>query len=216
MRSEASIAHGAGVVAVASPVASVLELRLNDALSKRSKGDVLGLVSFGTAGALWRYYRPGQWLVAAKICDEHGTVLVPDPNWTMALISAIPGAQPATFIGVNDAVRTPGAKRALHEATGANAADMESHVVARVALAHGLPFAVARVVLDPFDTRVPDAAMAGLLEDGSTHVMPVLRALMKAPRDILPLAKLAWNARTAHRSLKVGRKAIGVRMSFPE
>lgn len=216
MRSEASIAHGAGVVAVASPVASVLERRLNEAIAKRAKSDVLGIVSFGTAGSLWRYYQPGQWLVAAKLLDPNGAALVPDANWTMALISAIPGAQPTTLIGVDSAVRTPAAKRALNEATGANAVDMESHVVARVAMAHGLPFAVARVVLDPFDTWVPDAAMAGLLEDGSTRAMPVLQALMHAPRDIVPLAKLAWNARTAHRSLRVGRKAIGVRMSFPE
>jgi hypothetical protein len=216
MRSEAAIAQGAGVVSVASPDASVLERRLSEAIAKRSRDNVLGIVSFGMAGGLWRYYRPGQWLVAGKLIDPEGVVLVPDPDWTMALISALPGAQPTTLVASHTAVRTPTEKRALHEATGANAVDMESHVVARVARAHNLPFAVARVVLDPFDATVPDAAMAGLLEDGSTDVMPVIAALMRAPRELFPLLKLAAHARRAHRALAAGRKALGVRMSFPE
>jgi len=47
------------------------------------------------------------------------------------------------------------AKRALYLKTGALAVDMESHIVAGVAAAHGLPVAAIRVITDPALRAVP-------------------------------------------------------------
>jgi len=216
MRSEAHIAHGAGVISVASPIAHILESRLNALLDQRGEDAVLGIISFGTAGSLWRYYRPGQWLVAPKLIGPNQTVLEPDLAWSMALVAALPGAQPTTLVASEEPLRDGAQKRALHALSGANAVDMESHVVARVAKERNLPFAVARVVLDPLDSRIPDAALAGLLEDGSTAILPVLNSLMKTPRDLVPLVRLALWSRVAHQALRLGRRALGARMAFPD
>ena len=80
------------------------------------------------------------------------------------------------LIGGADLVRSPasiGRWRApqksgrCHQATGAAAADMESHVVARLAAELGLPFAVLRVIADPAEREVPPAALAGMRADGA-------------------------------------------------
>ena len=47
----------------------------------------------------------------------------------------------------------------MFDKTGAFAADMESHVVARIANERQLPFAVLRVIADPANQRLPPAAI---------------------------------------------------------
>jgi hypothetical protein len=77
---------------------------------------------------------------------------------------------------------------------------MESHIAAEVAAEQGLPFAVLRVVADPARRRVPQSALCGLLPDGRTNVLAVLRALLRRPAEITDLLHVAldvWAARLA-------------------
>ncbi len=59
------------------------------------------------------------------------------------------------------------AKRALVRG-GAIAVDMESHIAARVAAAHGLPFAILRVVSDRVDDEMPPAVLVSMGPKGTT------------------------------------------------
>ena len=56
-------------------------------------------------------------------------------------------------MGVNSVVSDPADKHKLHTFTRAVAVDMESHLVARVADAHGLAFAAVRVISIPRTER---------------------------------------------------------------
>lgn len=86
---------------------------------------------------------------------------------------------------------------------------MESHIAASVAASHGLPFAVLRVVSDPAGQRIPQAALAGMREDGSTDAMGVLRALMQTPGDLFDLPGVAFNAYVAKAALVRARRDLG-------
>ena len=63
--------------------------------------------------------------------------------------------------GVDRPLMRPAEKLALLAQTHARAADMESHVVARVAAAAGVPFVVIRAISDPSNRALPRAAVVG-------------------------------------------------------
>jgi len=108
--------------------------------------------------------------------------------------------------GIDNAVTTPADKRALHIATRAAVADMESHVAARFAAARNLPFAAFRVVADPAERHVPPAALAGIGKTGCVTVGPVLRSLARAPGQFPHLVKTAFDANAAFLALFRGRQ----------
>jgi hypothetical protein len=120
------------------------------------------------------------------------------------------------LLGVRAVVANPADKRALFLSTGAIAVDMESHVVARTAAAHGLPMAAIRVITDPAKRAIPSTALAAMRPDGTIDVLAVLRSLMKKPRDLGGLMRSALDARAACATLRHGRKLLGPGLGLPE
>ena len=105
-------------------------------------------------------------------------------------------------------VRTVAHKRALF-AQGGAAVDMESHVVARVATAQGLPFAIARCISDPAGRTLPPAIAVAMRPDGGVDVGAVLRSLVAEPAQIAALLATGMGFARAMRSLERGAVAIG-------
>ena len=108
------------------------------------------------------------------------------------------------------------AKAALHNATGALAVDMESHIAARFASAHGLPFVVLRVISDGADRDLPKAALAAMRTDGGMDVAAVLRALVHDPHQLRALIRTGQEAEVAFQALALlgrhnllGRPRVG-------
>ncbi len=162
--------------------------------------DCRGLISFGMAGALRGDLRPGACLVGREV--THGNGRYPsDEAWTARLKSRLVRAEIVSFAGVDRPVVTPAQKRALFAETGAAAADMESHLAARTAAKHNLPFAILRVVADPEGRGLPPAALAGMRADGTTDAGAVLRSLGGNPGQFLQLARVATDACRAYVAL---------------
>src|SRR5712664_609834 len=111
-----------------------------DRLAARTRG----IISIGIAGALAPGLRPGSWIVANAVFDD-GESVPTDPAWTGRLAGRLPGAARGLLLGANAMVAEATQKAALHRTTGAVAVDMESHIAARVARRHRLPFAAVRV-----------------------------------------------------------------------
>ena len=78
---------------------------------------------------------------------------------------------------------------------------MESHIVARVAAAHALPYAVFRIISDTAAHTLPPAARVPLNEDGSVDLPAVLLALAKNPAQLPTLIRTARDADRALRTL---------------
>src|SRR5262249_62189756 len=94
-------------------------------------------------------------------------------------------------VGANNVIASPEEKIQLHDETGAAAVDMESHIAAEVAAAHGIPFAACRVILDSAHRKLPPAATLGLRGDGSPDVPAAPRWVLQQPRPLPNLIRLA-------------------------
>jgi Phosphorylase superfamily len=107
-----------------------------------------------------------------------------DPLWSRKLAEMIPDARHGPIMGVNSVVSDPADKRKLHTFTRAVAVDMESHLVARLADAHGLAFAAVRVIIDPAHRAVPPAALLAMAPGGSTDVSAMLWEILARPSNL--------------------------------
>jgi hopanoid-associated phosphorylase len=208
---EAQIAAGAGVAVVCGGGDA---RRTAAALAKAIAAGASGVISFGTAGGLAPELRPGDRLVAdAVLANEKRWPS--DPAWTAKLVTALPGAARGAIASVDLPVASAEAKRELYERTGALAVDMESYVAARLSEAHGLPFAVFRVIVDPAQRSLPPAALVAMRPDGGVNLRAVLSSIAAQPGQISQMIRLALDARAARTALLSGRRMLGPGLGFP-
>jgi hopanoid-associated phosphorylase len=210
---EAAIAAGPGVATVCGPGPWRVAHRLHAVLADPAGPRWAGIISFGCAGGLDPQLPSGTCVVAMGVLTPDGP-LAADPDWAGALLGRLPGAHAAALAGVDAPLASPAAKARLWRASGAVAADMESHAAALAARRHGLPFAACRVVLDPAWRTVPACALAGLETGGAGALWPVLRGLAGEPGQIGPLCALARDAWTARRALRLARARLGVDLAL--
>jgi adenosylhomocysteine nucleosidase len=167
-----------------------------------------GIVSFGIAAGLTPGTAPGLCVVGREVIHE-GKRYVAAADWASHLRAAIGNAELAAIAGVDRPLRSPAEKHALHAETGAKAADMESHVAARIAAEHGLPFAALRAIADPAERAVPQAALAGMGQDGRLNVWAVLAALLRAPGQLPAMLRLSGDMQRAMAVLLRGSHRLG-------
>jgi hopanoid-associated phosphorylase len=206
---EARIALGPGVSVICSQGEC-----LAAALESAAKRGASGIISFGVAGGLAPDLIAGDWIAAAAV--RTGQRLFPtDQAWTRSLLERLPEAAQAEIVGMDTLVADPLEKRLLHAQTGAAAVDMESHIAARIAAAHQIPFVACRAITDPADKPLPPAALIGLRPDGTADVLAVFRSLVRQPSQLPALVRTALDARTARAALRRGRRMLGAGLGFP-
>jgi hopanoid-associated phosphorylase len=168
-----------------------------------------GLVSFGLAGGLAPAAASGDLVVADAVVLPEGARIATDSAWRRQLLAALraAGSSPhlAAIAGSDGLLTTVAAKRALFEATGALAVDMESHAVAAAACASGRPFVVIRAVADRHDQALPGAAAVALGPGGEVRLLALTRALLGRPGDLPALLRLAHQS---SRALAVLRRVV--------
>jgi hypothetical protein len=120
------------------------------------------LVSFGLAGALRDGLAVGDVLDATRVVDESGTTL-----WEGAGLGVGRGA---TILGSDVLVHDPHERARLHAASGADAVDMESGVLARSGRLAG----VVRVISDDVRSTV-EGVDSTVRPDGRTDVVGLAR-----------------------------------------
>jgi len=122
------------------------------------------IVSFGVAGALHDGLAIGDVVDATRVVDASGATL-----WEGAPLG-VRGARTGTVLASNELVHDADERRRLHEASGADAVDMESGTLA----ATGRLAGVVRAISD-----VPSSAIEGVEStvhpDGRTDVAGLVR-----------------------------------------
>jgi adenosylhomocysteine nucleosidase len=206
---EARIALGPGVSVICGQGD-----RLDAALRGAVERGISGIISFGVAGGLAPGLAAGDWVAAAAV--RTGQRLFPTHKpWTRSLLERLPQALEADIIGMDAPVADPLQKQSLHARTGAAAVDMESHIAARIAAAHRLPFVACRTIIDPADKPLPPAALIGLRPDGTADVVAVFQSVVQQPGQLPSLVRTALDARIARSSLRRGRRMLGPGLGFP-
>lgn len=212
MIAEAGIARGPGVVAIAGGGDPArLALMLQAALDRQAKG----IISFGIAGGLEAGQAPGSIVLASGVHVD-GRRIATDAAWLARLAARLPRALRGDIVGVDHAVASPAGKAALHRATGAVAVDMESHIAARLAAVYGVPFVALRIIADPADRALPEAATVGMRPDGSMDAGAVLRSLARRPGDIPALLRTAMDASAAFAALRACRRHLPGLLGFED
>ena len=186
-----------------------------EAMLERFADRASGIISIGIAGALAPGLQVGQWVVADAVLVD-GEPMPIDPAWTSRLAARLPEAARGLLLGANAMVADATQKASLHSTTGALAVDMESHIVARVARRHRLPFAAARVVSDAAHRSLPPAVRVGMKSDGGMDLSAVLRSLLAEPSQLPALLRTGFEAERGFRALLRGRRRLGRRLGGPD
>lgn len=193
LRREARLMAGPGVTVIAGGGDAARLERELDALARSASF----ILSSGLAGALDPSLKVGDVVIATEISADPQR----GRGFSRLLVGAVPGSHTGRIIGSDVPLATAADKAALLAQTGALAVDMESHVAARVAERHGLPFAVLRVISDMADTTLPAAALAGMRPDGGIAIGAILASLARSPGQIPALIRTGRDAEKAFRVL---------------
>jgi uridine phosphorylase len=173
-----------------------------------------GVISVGICGGLAPGLAPGACVIASYVSD--GTrAWATDKAWTTSLARSIPNAIVGPILGVDAPILDVAVKSRLHKKHGALAVDMESHVAAIAASAHGLPLVAVRAVADDATCALMTVALAGRRADGSVNVAGVFAALRRQPGELAPLIRLAARTGSARATLVRLRRILGSELGTP-
>jgi Phosphorylase superfamily len=153
---------------------------------------------------------------AAMIADGDRTAfLLRDLHWAEELRRMIPGSGYSPIAGVASPMTCFEERRDFHATTGAVAADMESQIVARIAAEFRIPFAACRVVLNPAHRKLPRAALINIGPAGKPALRKIGGSVLKDPRQLPKLGRLAVDAVIAVRALHIAKQRLGNHLGFP-
>jgi hopanoid-associated phosphorylase len=196
LKREAKIVERAGFVAIAGGGEMVRrEAALEQAITA---GGVEAMLSAGIAGALDPALKPGDVVIGtipSLFSHEVGSLVE-------RLRVLLPEAHLGAITGSDTIAATINQKRDLRAATGALAVDMESHVAARVAERHGVPFAILRTISDGADHVLPPAALVGMNPDGGIAIGAVIASLARHPGQLPELIRTGRCAELAFTALE--------------
>jgi adenosylhomocysteine nucleosidase len=171
----------------------------------RDKG-AIALVSFGLAVGLAPVLRPGDVVLADAVVLPSGRSIATDPAWRGALVQRLGSdeikVRVARIAGSDELPTSAGAKRRIFQSTFAAALDTDSHAVAEVAAAAGLPLLVVRAVAEPAEEMRPAFAFAASDADGQPRSLAVIGHLAKRPWEIPAAWRFSKNGRLALDSLR--------------
>jgi adenosylhomocysteine nucleosidase len=212
LKVEARIARGSAVRTIAGGGNSAA---LADAIEREIANGIAGIISFGVAGALISPLRPGALIVAKSTIFER-EILEAHEAWSATLMRSLPHAIHGSLAGSDRIVADRLDKDRLQRETGAAAVDMESHIAARAAAKHGLPFVALRAIADPLDRVLPPAALIAMRDQGGIDLAAVLGSIAKSPRQLPQLIAIARDTRRALSALGRGRRLLGTRLGYAD
>jgi nucleoside phosphorylase len=200
-----------GVVAITG---GGVAANLERALTAAAASGAAGIISYGLTGGLADGLKIGDWIIADRLAGAIETYT--DPVWRLALQNRLPKARIGGFFADGRMIDTVAEKRALGRRHDALAVDMESHVAAKVARAHNIPFAIVRIVSDEVGHLLPHAITVSMRPDGGLHTAAMVKSLAGNPRQIGDVAKTMANFARGFAGLKAGARALHPRMAFPD
>ena len=186
-------------------VSGIGNARASRAAEELAERGATALLSWGTAGGLDQSLRPGSVIVPKRVLRTEGPSLLVDAEWRDALWRVLAGHVSlcdGAIVESPDVLACPQDKAMLSQRFGAVAVDMESDAIGIVAQQLGMPFMAVRVVVDPGWQSLPSAALKAVDGDGHMLLRRLLVDLARQPSQLVALARLAAQFRTAQAALR--------------
>ncbi len=195
----AGLAGGAGTAVITSYGDAA---RARDAARRLVAGGARAILSFGPAVGLAPLLRPGDLVIADGVVMPSGETIATDPAWRDELAQRLGAAQPgltvARLAGRDRLAASAAEKCRVFRETFAAALDSESHAIAAVAQAAGLPFVAVRAIADPAEANRPTAAYRGARNAYAAS----LPACLGRPWELLAVWRFVRNGRAALATLR--------------
>jgi adenosylhomocysteine nucleosidase len=161
------------------------------------------LLVVGVAGALSPGLALGELIASRRVWEGGEAAPEPDAGWlARALASGLAAA--GTLVTSDVILTAPATRRALWQRAGGEApatVDLESAVYARLAAARGVPYLVARAVVDVAEETLAIDFERCRGADGRIRRAAVVGQALAAPRRLGSLVELARRTRTCSRRL---------------
>jgi hopanoid-associated phosphorylase len=209
MRSEARLLNGADVM-------TAIGAGRRD-LTRRAAEDLVGrgaktLVSFGTAGAINPALGTGTIVLGTEVLDSLGRRWACDQAGYQELAKSLQPCFLGKILGVDRPLLDAEEKGKARNDSGADIADMESHVVGSAAKEKSVPFLVVRVVLDDARRAIPAALSSAIDERGGIQLLAIIRAIFKRETTIAQILELRGDMIAAEAALlRCGAAIRGLR-----
>jgi len=156
------------------------------------------LVSFGIAGGLAPELEAGTVVVSGEVVFDRCRCMVEPPyRRQLTEFARSIGAVEGPVLGAGSVLATQIEKQQAWGATGALAVDLESAIVARTAMALGIPFIVLRTIADTARRDLPPVALIPLRRDGKPDISRILAAAVRGPSQLPGMIGLAWETHKA-------------------
>lgn len=181
---------------------------LSEFIARAAIDGCRGIVSYGVAGGLSPDLRSGDIVVGSEIVGTSGSVPT-DDVWSAWLLSAIPTAVYGPIAGIDFPISERASRNELRLRSGALAVDMESHLIARLAVANSMRFVALRVVIDSAGRNIPPTALACISSNGETSRWRLSRLLLGRPSDTLDVVRLSADWWLARKALLCCSEALG-------
>ncbi|MEM9083115.1 MAG: hypothetical protein AAGB34_05915 [Planctomycetota bacterium] len=137
--------------------------------------------------------------VAGGLAAPAGTVVVPSrvineagEEWEIE-----GGDEGITLLGADRILRSVEEKHAVLQATSAHAVDMESHAVAKLAMARGIPVRIIRGISDGPNDTLPAGVERWTKANGGLSFVPLLTDIARKRVSIRELRQLQRNTAKA-------------------
>jgi hopanoid-associated phosphorylase len=199
MEAEARVARRAGIEALPSGGVPAHTL----AIAERFLRDGAELLlSFGIAGALAPSLVPGSLLLPCAVIDNAGNRYPVDVDrhekayQVLCKLGAL-SIEKGDLFGACESIAEIDDKGKIFFEKQTVAVDLESHIVAEAAARAGRPFLVLRAIADSASRALPQAAVIGLGADGKPALGRVLLSVVRDPRQIPALIRLAGDTQKA-------------------
>ena len=158
------------------------------------------LLAWGTAAALDPGLNCGELVIPRDVITHDGRHIDVDAQWhrrMWALVEPMGRCRLGSLAEAGGVLTHADDKLRLRALSGALIADMESAAVADVAQRAGMPVLIVRGVSDSADMGVPPSALAAVDENGDVDALRCVFDLLRAPRQLPALLRLAGGFRSA-------------------
>jgi adenosylhomocysteine nucleosidase len=176
------------------------------------------LISWGCAGALDSTLNAGDLCMPKIIIAENRQHYSTHSDWHQHTVNILSKLQPiysAPLSETSSIVSTSVDKKALHDALGSIALDMESAAIAKIAQKADIPYLVIRTIADTANMNMPEAVNFALNNEGSIDIKKLIIYLLTHPNEIPCLIKLGIAFRSARKKLKYVAQTLESIINFP-